>query len=78
GKVSFKARKDTPQDTGMLGPLVIIYRTPHEGEELLLCHKDREWTFNDNTLTSLQSSSSLAYVAFYSVIEQEVLKATSG
>ncbi|KAF9641938.1 hypothetical protein BDM02DRAFT_3255005 [Thelephora ganbajun] len=76
--VSFKAHKDTPRDTGMLESLAIVCSTPHEGEELVLCRKDREWTFDANTLTSLQSSYFLAYVAFHGVIEQEVLKVTSG
>lgn len=74
----FKAHKDTPRGTDMLGSLVIIYPTAHEGGELALRHKDREWKFDANSLTALQSSPSLAYVAFYSDIEHEVLKVTSG
>ena len=62
----------------MLGSLVIIYPTPHEGGELVLRHKDREWKFDAKSLTVSQSSPSLAYVAFYSDIEHEVLKVTSG
>ena len=62
----------------MLGSLVVIYPTPHEGGELVLRHKDQEWKFDANTLTAPQSSPSLAYVAFYSDIEHEVLKVTSG
>jgi len=62
----------------MLGSLVVIYPTPHEGGELVLRHKDHEWKFNAKTLTAFQPSSSLAYVAFYSDIEHEVLKVTSG
>jgi len=62
----------------MLGSLVVIYPTPHEGGELVLRHKDQEWKFDANTLTASQSSPSLAYVAFYSDIEHEVLKVTSG
>jgi len=62
----------------MLGSLVIIYPTPHEGGELVLRHKGHEWKFNANSLTAPQSSPSLAYVAFYSDLEHEVLKVTSG
>ena len=62
----------------MLGSLVIIYPTAHEGGELALRHKGREWKFDANSLTALQSPPSLAYVAFYSDIEHEVLKVTSG
>jgi hypothetical protein len=62
----------------MLGSLVVVYPTPHEGGELVLRHKDQEWKFDANTLTASQSFPSLAYVAFYSDIEHEVLKVTSG
>ena len=62
----------------MLGSLVIIYPTPHEGGELVLRHKDHEWKFDANSLTASQSTPSLAYVAFYSDLEHEVLKVTSG
>lgn len=62
----------------MLGSLVIIYPTAHEGGELVLRHKDREWKFDANSLTVSQNSPSLAYVAFYSDIEHEVLEVTDG
>jgi len=61
----------------MLGSLVIIYPTPHEGE-LVLRHKYYEWKFDANSLTCSQPSPSLAYVAFYSDIEHEVLNVTGG
>ena len=62
----------------MFGSLVIIYPTPYQGGELVLRHKEREWTFDVNALTSLEPSPSLVYVAFYSDIEHEVLKVTAG
>ena len=62
----------------MLGSLVVVYPTSHQGGELVLHHKNREWMFDANDLTSSQSSPSLAYIAFYSDIEHEVLKVTSG
>ena len=62
----------------MLGSLVILYPTVHEGGELVLRHEGHEWKFDANSLTRSQSSPSLAYVAFYSDIEHEVLKVTSG
>ena len=61
----------------MLGSLVIVYPTAHQGGELVLRHKGGEWKFDANALTSLQSPPSLAYVAFYSDIEHEVLKVTA-
>jgi len=79
GKDSFfKAHKDTPRGTDMLGSLVIVYPTPHKGGELVLRHKDREWTFDADSLISSQPFPSVAYVAFYSDIEHEVLKVSSG
>ena len=74
----FKPHKDTPRGTDMLGSLVVIYPTDHEGGELVLRHKDLEWKFHASSLTVSQSSPSLAYVTFYSDIEHEVLKVTSG
>ena len=62
----------------MFGSLVIIYPTAYEGGELVLRHKDREWKFDANSLTTSQASTSLAYVAFYSDIEHEVLEVTNG
>ena len=62
----------------MLGSLVVIYPTAHEGGELVLRHKGHEFRFDANSMTSLQPSPSLAYVAFYSDLEHEVLKVTSG
>ena len=62
----------------MLGSLVIVYPTPHEGGELVLRDKDREWTFDANSLTFSRPSPSVAYVAFYSDTEHEVLKVSSG
>lgn len=50
----------------MLGSLVVIYPTAHEGGELVLRHKDCEWEFDAKSLTV--SSPSLAYVGFYSDI----------
>jgi len=79
GKDSFfKAHKDTPRGTDMLGSLVVVYPTPHEGGELVLRHKGHEWKFDANGLTSSRPSPSLVYIAFYSDIEHEVLKVTSG
>jgi len=62
----------------MLGSLVVIYPTPHEGGDLVLRHKGHEWKFDAKSLTAFQPSHSLGYVAFYSDIEHEVLKVTSG
>ena len=62
----------------MFGSLVIVYPAAYDGGELILRHKDREWKFDANSLIASQTSPSLAYIAFYSDIEHEVLKVTSG
>ena len=62
----------------MLGSLVLVYPTGHEGGELVLRHKGREWKFDAKSLTVSWSSPSLAYIAFYSDIEHEVLEVASG
>lgn len=62
----------------MLGSLVIIFPTAHEGGELVLRHKGREWKIGANALIASRPSPSLAYVAFYSDIDHEILKVTSG
>jgi len=62
----------------MFGSLVVIYPTLHEGGELIFRHKNQEWKFDANSLIVSQPSPSIAYVAFYSDIEHEVLKVTRG
>ena len=57
---------------------MIVYPTTHEGGELVLRHQDREWKFDAKSLTLSKNSPSLAYVAFYSDVEYEVLEVTSG
>ena len=62
----------------MVGSLVIVFPTPHSGGELVLRKDGKEWTFDGASLISSQPSPSIAYIAFYSDVEHEVLKVTSG
>ena len=62
----------------MFGSLVIVYPTEHTGGELVLRHKKREWTFDASALISSRPYRPLAYAAFYSDVEHEVLKVTDG
>ena len=62
----------------MFGSLVIVYPTPHEGGELVLRHEGKEWTFDSARITAKQREPSLAYIAFYSDVEHEVLDVKSG
>lgn len=59
----------------MLGSLVVVYPTAHEGGEFVLRHEDEERKLD---IKCLRHSASLAFVAFYNDIEREVLKVTSG
>jgi hypothetical protein len=72
------AHKDNPRGTDILGSLVVIYPTPHNGGELVLRHEGREWKSDAGVLTASQTSPSLAYVAFRSNVEHEVLKVKTG
>lgn len=61
-----------------MGSLVVVFPTPHSGGELVLRHGEKEWTFDGASHISSQVSPSIAYIAFYSDVEHEVLKVTSG
>ena len=73
----FKPHKDTPRGQSMFGSLVVVFPTPHEGGALVLRHSDEEFTFDAAALLSKRPSS-IAYVAFFSDVEHEVLPVVSG
>ena len=58
--------------------MVIYYPTPYKGGEVVLRHEGHEWKIDTKVLTASQTSPSLAYVAFHSDVEHEVLKVTIG
>ena len=60
----------TPRSEKMVGSLVIVFPTPHSGGE--------EWTFDGASMIPAEPSPSIAYIAFYSDVEHEVLKVTCG
>ena len=68
----------------MFGSLVIVFPTPHEGGALKLRAPGRyegetlEWTFDSSALLAEQEKPSIAYVAFFSDVEHEVMPVTSG
>ncbi|KAI0727102.1 hypothetical protein C8Q72DRAFT_475640 [Fomitopsis betulina] len=74
----FKSHQDTPRGADMFGSLVIVYPTPHEGGQLVFRHEGKEWIFDSARITAEQREPSLAYVAFYSDVEHEVLEVKSG
>ncbi|TFK86949.1 hypothetical protein K466DRAFT_491787, partial [Polyporus arcularius HHB13444] len=77
----FKSHKDTPRGTDMFGSLVLVFPTPHEGGALVLRHEGNEWTFDAAQILSATAHYELkrvAYIAFFSDVEHEVLPVTSG
>ncbi|EIW61106.1 uncharacterized protein TRAVEDRAFT_118467 [Trametes versicolor FP-101664 SS1] len=73
----FKPHVDTPHSQKMFGSLVIVFPTPHEGGQLILRKENSEWTFDAARLLS-GSADRIAYVAFFSDVEHEVLPVLSG
>nr|VWP02668.1 Oligopeptide transporter OPT-like protein [Ganoderma boninense] len=73
----FKPHKDTPRSQSMFASLVVILPTPHEGGALVLRHGDEEFTFDAAALLAGRTSS-IAYIAFFSDVEHEVLPVRSG
>ena len=61
----------------MFGSLVLVFPTPHEGGELVLRHDSKDWTFDAAHILS-GTARSVAYIAFFSDVEHEVLPVKSG
>ncbi|KAI0629944.1 hypothetical protein C8Q77DRAFT_1035297, partial [Trametes polyzona] len=78
----FKAHVDTPRSELMFGSLVIVFPTAHEGGTLMLRTHDQdktqEWAFDSSAMIAQAAQPSVAYVAFYSDVEHEVLPVLTG
>ncbi|EMD39484.1 hypothetical protein CERSUDRAFT_91991 [Gelatoporia subvermispora B] len=74
----FKAHVDTPRGADMFGSLVVLYPTPHEGGALVLRHMGDEWTLDCAKHETKATEGSIAYAAFFSDVEDEVLPVKSG
>lgn len=62
----------------MFGSLVIVFPTAHEGGALVLRHHGQEWIFDSAAILSECAQPSLAYIAFYSDVEHEIMPIKSG
>ncbi len=62
----------------MFGSLVVLLPFEHEGGNLLLRHRRREYDFNGPALLKDAPPASVAYIAFFSDVEHEVAQVTSG
>ncbi|KAF9523158.1 hypothetical protein CPB83DRAFT_863407 [Crepidotus variabilis] len=76
----FKAHVDTPRSDTMIGSLVVIFPTAHEGGVLHFRKGDERWAFDSAkaTATASHTTPHVAYVAFYSDLEHEVSPVTAG
>ncbi|KAK6984880.1 Fe2OG dioxygenase domain-containing protein [Favolaschia claudopus] len=75
----FKAHKDTPRGDDMLGSLVVIFPTSHQGGGLTLEHDGAAWTFDSaSELAAANNKPVVAYVAFYSDVTHAVAPVVSG
>ncbi|KAF7300601.1 Fe2OG dioxygenase domain-containing protein [Mycena chlorophos] len=73
----FKSHKDTPRGEEMIGSLVIVLPTKHDGGALSLSHGKQACTF-DSAADLAEKKTSIAYVAFFSDVMHAVEKVTSG
>ncbi|KAG6375301.1 hypothetical protein JVT61DRAFT_3526 [Boletus reticuloceps] len=62
----------------MFGSLVVVFPSAHEGGQLVLRHRDKEWTVDFTEKFMTQSEPSVCFIAFFGDIEHEVLPVTSG
>ncbi|KAI0248327.1 hypothetical protein BJV78DRAFT_1237563, partial [Lactifluus subvellereus] len=62
----------------MFGSLVVVFPTPHADGALLLRHGGQEWMFDSASVLAVAQPSSVAYAAFFSDVEHEVVPVTSG
>jgi hypothetical protein len=62
----------------MFGSLVVVFPTHHKGGSLVLRRGDEEWTISSDELLEEQSKPSIAYTAFYSDVEHEVMPVEAG
>ncbi|KAI0747530.1 hypothetical protein C8Q74DRAFT_1222904 [Fomes fomentarius] len=87
----FKPHVDTPRSELQFGSLVIVFPTAHEGGALKIRYANDtqreaeepdaqrpEWTFDSGSLLAACTQPSIAYVAFFSDVEHEVLPVLSG
>jgi hypothetical protein len=62
----------------MIGSLVVVFPTPHEGGALVLRHAGKEWTFDSASLVASHQKPHVGFIAFFSDVEHEVTRIVSG
>ncbi|KIM42955.1 hypothetical protein M413DRAFT_69792 [Hebeloma cylindrosporum] len=76
----FKPHVDTPRSESMVGSLVVVLPTKHEGGSLLFRHEGQEFSFDSANAMALDKNGvpQAPFVAFYSDVEHEVSVVNSG
>ncbi|KAI0669336.1 hypothetical protein C8Q78DRAFT_977857 [Trametes maxima] len=76
----FKAHQDTPRSSTMFASLVLVFPTQHSGGTLRIKYAGHEYSFDAAAALSGISASEprIAYIAFFSDVEHEVVPVTSG
>ncbi|KIM35886.1 hypothetical protein M413DRAFT_449513 [Hebeloma cylindrosporum] len=74
----FKPHVDTPRGANMVGSLVVVLPTEHEGGSLLIRHREEEFSFDSADAIKKDGLRQAHFVAFYSDVEHEVSVVTSG
>ena len=76
--VFFKRHQDTPRNESMVGSLVVVLPTQHEGGQLALRQGGKEWTVDFADAFAAATEPVVGFVAFFGDVEHEVLPVTSG
>ncbi|KAF7293436.1 Fe2OG dioxygenase domain-containing protein [Mycena indigotica] len=73
----FKSHKDTPRGKSMVGSLVIVLPTEHQGGQLNLSHGQNSFMF-DSAIQLAGKNGSIAYIAFFSDVTHAVEPVIAG
>ncbi|KAL1708449.1 hypothetical protein EV121DRAFT_277199 [Schizophyllum commune] len=74
----YKARKNTSRKETMVGSLLVVFPTPHEGGTIILRDKGEEWPLNSTPKISGNGKPHICFVVFPSGLEHEITTVTSG
>jgi hypothetical protein len=74
----FKRHVDTPRSPHQFGSLVVCLPVEHEGGQLKVLHKGKDFTFDWSTGAADADHACIRWAAFFSDCEHEVLEVSSG
>jgi len=70
--------KETPRNKNVVGTLLIVLPTRHEGGQLVLRQGGKEWTLDFADVFATATEPLVCFVAFFGEVEHQVLPITSG